>query len=137
MNYWLVKSEPETYSWDKMVSEGEAILDGVRNYAARNFLRQMKIDEPVFFYHSIHGKEIVGIAKVTKEFFPDPTDDTDIWSSVKIKPVKKLANTVTLEAMKKNAKLKEIKLIKIGRLSVMPITPIEYKEILKLAGEKC
>src|ERR1044072_9145544 len=116
MNYWLVKSEPSVYSWDQLVKDGETGWEGVRNYAARNHLRDMKKGDEVFFYHSNEGLEIVGIAKVSKEAFQDPTTDEPAWLSVNLKPFKKLKKPVPLSAMKADKRLKEFPLIRIGRL---------------------
>ena len=131
MNYWLVKSEPFKYSWDQLVSDKQTFWDGVRNYAARLHLRAMKKGDLVFFYHSNEGKDIVGVAKVIKEAYQDPTTEDD-WSAVDIKPVKKLKRPVTLSEIKGDKTLKEIKLVKIPRLSVMPITKKEFDRVLVL-----
>lgn len=129
MNYWLVKSEPEKYSWDQLVKDGVTQWDGVRNYAARNNLRAMKEGDEVLFYHSREGLEIVGIAKVTKEHYPDPTATEGDWSAVQISPYRKLDKPVTLTQIKADPNLKDISLVKLGRLSVGPITPEEFKII--------
>ena len=134
MNYWLVKSEPSVYSWDQLVKDGETGWEGVRNYAARNHLRDMKKGDEVFFYHSNEGLEIVGIAKVSKEAFQDPTTDEPAWLSVNLKPFKKLKKPVPLSAMKADKRLKEFPLIRIGRLSVMPVTKEEYAIIMSFAS---
>jgi predicted RNA-binding protein with PUA-like domain len=131
MNYWMVKQEPTAYSWDDFVKEGKTDWTGVRNFKARNFLKEMKKGDKVFFYHSVVGKEIVGIAKVTKEAFPDPTDTT--WHAVEITPVKPLKKPVTLEAIKANKALANIYLVRQPRFSVMPLTKDEYQEILSMA----
>jgi|ERR1041385_1176939 predicted RNA-binding protein with PUA-like domain len=133
MNYWLVKSEPDAYSWQQLLKDGETQWTGVRNYAARLHLRTMKKGDEVFFYHSNEGKEIVGIAKVSKEAYQDPTTKED-WSAVDIKPFKTLKKTVTLEEMKKEKSLKNMPLIRIPRLSVMPLTKEEFDIVLKLAS---
>ena len=134
MAYWLVKSEPTTYSWDQLRKDKQTTWDGVRNYAARIHLKAMKKGDEVFFYHSNEGTDIVGIAKVSKEFFQDPTTDDDAWVAVELKPYKTLKNPVLLETIKKNKQLANMALVRIGRLSVQPVSPEEYDIILKLAG---
>jgi len=136
MAYWLVKSEPGTYSWDDLVKEGQTCWSGVRNYAARLHLRNMKKGDEVFFYHSNEGTDIVGIAKVIKEAYQDPTTDDDRWSAVDLKPVRKLKKPVPLETIKKDKHLSKMALVRIGRLSVQPVADAEYKAIMELAGEK-
>ena len=133
MNYWLVKSDPETYGWDELVKEKETAWTGIRSYAARNNLRLMKKGDEVLFYHSNIGTCVVGIAKVSKEFYQDPTTDEVAWVCINIKPLKKLKNTVSLNQMRANSVLKNIQLIKIGRLSVMPVTKPEFDEVIKLS----
>lgn len=133
MNYWLVKSEPTTYSWEKLLKDGKTVWDGVRNFAARNHMRAMKKGDHVFFYHSNEGKEIVGLAKVVKEFYPDPTAKEGDWSVVEIAPVKTLKKPVTLAQVKTEKRLKNMWLVKQGRLSVMPVTTDEYECILELS----
>jgi predicted RNA-binding protein with PUA-like domain len=133
MAYWLVKSEPHTYSFDQLVKDGSTTWDGVRNYAARNHLKTMKKNDEVLYYHSMEGLEIVGIAKVSKEFFPDPTIDDDTWVAVELKPVKKLKRPVSLTEVKKHPKLKDMALVRLGRLSVQPVTEEEWKIVLDLA----
>lgn len=136
MAYWLVKSEPSTYSWDQLVKDKQTDWTGVRNYAARNHLKSMKKGDEVFFYHSNEGLEIVGIAKVTKEAYQDPTTEEAAWVCVDLKPYKKLKIPVSLETVKKEKRLKEMALIRIGRLSVQPVTEKEYEIIMELAGEQ-
>jgi predicted RNA-binding protein with PUA-like domain len=136
MNYWLVKSEPSAYSWDDLVKEGKTCWSGVRNYAARLHLRNMKKGDEVFFYHSNEGTNIVGIAKVLKEHYPDPTTDDERWVAVDLKPYKKIKKPVDLETIKKDKRLSNMALVRIGRLSVQPVTEKEYEIIMKLAGEK-
>ena len=131
--YWLMKSEPDVYGWDDLVTEGEGTWDGVRNYRARNNLAAMAVGDRAFFYHSNIGKEIVGVVKVTVPGFPDPSDDTGKWTSVKVKPVEKLPRPVTLAEIKADQKLAEIELLKLSRLSVAEIRPEEWTYILKLA----
>ena len=133
MAYWLVKSEPFKYSWDQFVKDKQTFWDGVRNYGARNNLKAMKKGDEVLFYHSNIGTCVVGIAKVSKEFYQDPTTDEEAWVCINIKPLKKLKNTVSLNQMKANSVLKNIQLIKIGRLSVMPVTKPEFDEVIKLS----
>jgi predicted RNA-binding protein with PUA-like domain len=131
MNYWLVKQEPESYSFDDLVQDGKTDWTGVRNFQARNNLRAMKIGDKVLFYHSVSEKAIVGLAEVSREEFTDPLDEK--WIAVEIKPVKKLAKPVTLEAIKANKSLENIALIKQSRLSVMPLMKDEFETIFKLA----
>ncbi|MDP1727859.1 MAG: EVE domain-containing protein [Bacteroidota bacterium] len=136
MNYWLVKSEPSTYSWEQFEKDGKTVWDGVRNYAARNNLRAMKKGDLVLWYHSNEGKEIVGIAKVSKESYPDPTTEDSAWLVVELKPFKKLKKPVTLEQIKSDKRLQNIALVKIGRLSVSPLKPDEFDIILELSATK-
>lgn len=136
MAYWLVKSEPFKYSWDAFVKDGKTFWDGVRNYAARNHLKGMKKGDKVLFYHSNEGLAIVGIAEVTKESYQDPTTEETAWVVVDIKPVKKLKKEVTLKQIKDDSRLADMALIRLGRLSVQPVTDKEWKIIMELAGEK-
>jgi len=136
MAYWLVKSEPSAYSWDDLVKEKQTVWSGVRNYAARLHLRNMKKGDEVLFYHSNEGTDIVGIAKVAKECYQDPTTDDDRWVAVDLKPHKKLKKPVSLATIKKNKGLSEMALVRIGRLSVQPVTDKEWKTIMELAEEK-
>ncbi|MES2779445.1 MAG: EVE domain-containing protein [Bacteroidota bacterium] len=136
MNYFLVKSEPFKYSWDQFVKDKQTVWDGVRNYAARNNLRAMKKGDLVFWYHSNEGLEIVGIAKVAKEFYPDPTATEGDWSVVELKPFKKLKKPVTLEQIKADKKLQQMDLVRLGRLSVGVVRPEEFDHILALAETK-
>ena len=131
--YWLMKSEPDVYGWDDLVREGEGTWDGVRNYRARNNLAAMRVGDQAFFYHSNIGKEIVGVVTVSKEGFPDPSDTTGKWTSVRVKPVKKLARPVTLAEMRGEKKLAECELIRQSRLSVCGFTPAEWKHVLQMA----
>lgn len=133
MNYWLVKSEPFKYSWDKFVSDGKTFWDGVRNYQARNNLKDMKKGDWVLFYHSNEGKEIVGYAEVVKEHYQDPTTDDPNWVVVELKPVKALKKSVTLAQLKSDEILKNMALVKQGRLSVTPVTKIEFDRVLMLS----
>ncbi|MFN5646176.1 MAG: EVE domain-containing protein [Sphingobacteriales bacterium] len=134
MAYWLVKSEPFKYSWDQFVTDKKTFWDGVRNYAARNNLKAMKKGEEVFFYHSNEGLEIVGIAKVIKEFYQDPTTDEEAWVVVDLAPVRKLKKPVTLAQIKATKSLANMAILKLGRLSVTPVTAEEWEEILSLAN---
>lgn len=134
MNYWLVKQEPESYSWADFVKDGKTAWSGVRNFAARNNLRAMKKDDLVFYYHSVTDKEIVGLARVAKEAYPDPTATDGDWSSVDLVPSKPLKAPVGLEAIKADKILKEMKLVKIGRLSVSPVTKQQFDRIMELSG---
>lgn len=133
MNYWLVKSEPHKYSWEKFNQDGRTFWDGVRNFAARNNLRAMKEGDLVFFYHSNEGKEIVGIAKVVKEFYQDPTTDDPNWVVVELAPVETLKKPVTLEKIKADPSLKGIELVRLGRLSVSAVKREEFDHILAMA----
>jgi predicted RNA-binding protein with PUA-like domain len=134
MNYWLVKSEPEKYSWEKLNKEGRTFWDGVRNYQARNNLREMKVGDPVLFYHSNEGKEVVGIAKVVKEFYQDPTTTDPNWVVVDLAPVESLKRPVTLEEIKADKSLQDIHLVRQGRLSVMGLKREEFDRILELSN---
>ncbi len=136
MNYWLIKSEPFKYSWDQFVKDGSTFWDGVRNYAARNNLRDMKKGDLAFFYHSNEGVEIVGIAKVVKEHYQDPTTDEVAWVVVDFKPVKKLKRSITLAEIKAHPLLKNMELVRLGRLSVQKVAPEEWDTVLKLSGTK-
>lgn len=134
MAYWLAKSEPSTYSWDQLVKDKQTVWDGVRNYAARLHLRAMKKGDEVLFYHSNEGTEIVGIAKVAKEAYQDPGTKDD-WSAVDLKPHKKLKKPVTLSQVKADKRLANMALVRLGRLSVQPVTDEEWKIIMEMAGE--
>ncbi|CAN5131387.1 EVE domain-containing protein [soil metagenome] len=134
--YWLVKSEPFKYSWDQLVADKKATWDGVRNYAARNNLRAMKKGDEVLFYHSNEGVEIVGIAKVVKEAYQDPTTDNVNWLVVDLKPFKKLKKSVSLALVKADKRLVNMDLVRLGRLSVQYVKEDEWKIIMQLAGEK-
>lgn len=136
MPYWLVKSEPFKYSWEQFVKDKKTFWDGVRNYAARNNLRAMKKGDEVLFYHSNEGVEIVGIAKVAKEYYQDPTTVEEAWVVVDLKPVRKLNKTVTLVKVKADKRLENMALVRLGRLSVQPVTADEWKVVMELAGEK-
>ena len=136
MAYWLVKSEPSTYSFDHLIKDKQTTWDGVRNYAARNYLKSMKKGDEVLFYHSNEGLEIVGIAKVAKESYQDPTTDEKAWIVVDLKPHKRLKNPVPLTQIKSDKRLSDMALVRLGRLSVQPVTDAEWKVIMELAGEK-
>ncbi len=133
MNYWLLKSEPDAWSWDNQVKEGPSMWDGVRNYQARNNLKKMKKNDLCFFYHSVTEKSIIGIVKVVKEFYTDPTDETGKFVVVDVKAYKKLKNSVHLDEIKKVKKLKDVALLKQSRLSVMPLKKIEWDTIIKMS----
>lgn len=132
MNYWLVKSEPDTYSFEQLVADKRTRWDGVRNYQARNNLRAMKAGDLCLFYHSNIGLEIVGIARVAREHFPDPTAEKGDWSAVELEPVKPLLRPVPLTEIKAHAALQQFGLVRNGRLSVMPATFDEFSTLLAL-----
>lgn len=134
MNHWLVKSEPFKYSWDKFNEDGRTFWDGVRNYQARNNLKAMKEGDLVLFYHSNEGKNVVGIAKVVKEFYQDPTTDDTNWVVVDLSPVETLKNPVSLEQIKAEPSLADISLVRQGRLSVMPLKAEEFDKILEMGS---
>ncbi|MBS1579432.1 MAG: EVE domain-containing protein [Bacteroidetes bacterium] len=136
MNYWLVKSEPFKYSWQQFEKDGQTFWDGVRNYAARNNLKAMKKGDFVLWYHSNEGLEIVGIAKVVKEFYQDPTTNEDAWVVVDLKPHKKLKKPVSLATIKTDKRLQQMDLVRLGRLSVQTVKPEELEIILTLAETK-
>jgi predicted RNA-binding protein with PUA-like domain len=131
MNYWMVKQEPEAYSWDDFVKDGATDWTGVRNFQARNNLKAMKKGDKVLFYHSVTGKEVVGIAEVSKTAFPDPTDEK--WVAVELKPAKPLKRPVTLAKIKENLALANLKLVRQSQLSVMPVSKDEYEEIISMS----
>ncbi len=135
MSYWLVKSEPSAYSWDQLVKDKQTVWSGVRNYAARLNLRAMKKGEEVLFYHSNEGVEIVGIAKVIKEVYQDPTTDDEAWVAVDIKAHKKLKKPVPLTVLKADKRFADMDLVRLGRLSVQKVKPEEWKIIMEMAGE--
>ncbi len=136
MAYWLIKSEPFKYSWDQFVKDKKTFWDGVRNYAARNNLRDMKKGDELFFYHSNEGLEIVGIAMVVKESYQDPTTDETAWLVVDVAPVRKLKKPVSLAQIKADKRLAQMEMIRLNRLSVSKVTPEEWNVVLELAGEK-
>ena len=131
-SFWIVKQEPSKYNWEQFEKDGSTYWDGVRNYQARNNLIAMNKGDLILFYHSVIGKEIVGIAKVTRESYPDPTTDDDRWVVVDLKPIKPFKVPVSLENIKAHKELTEIALIKQSRLSVMPVTKKEFQILLKL-----
>ena len=134
MKYWLLKSEPEAWSWDNQVKEGASMWDGVRNYQARNNLKEMKKNDLCFFYHSVTERSIVGIVIVVKEYYPDPSDKTGRFVVVDVKATKKLKNPVSLDQIKENSKLQDIALVKQSRLSVMPLKKTEWDIIVKMSN---
>ncbi len=134
MNYWLIKSEPNTYSWDDFVKLGRDHWDGVRNYAARKHMKDMMVGDLALFYHSVNEKSIVGVAEIVKEYYQDPTTDDDRWVVVDLVPKEKLKRPVTLAEIKTDDRLSEMILIKIARLSVQPVKKEEYDIIMELAA---
>ena len=134
MKYCLLKSETDAWSWDNQVKEGASMWDGVRNYQARNNLKEMKKNDLCFFYHSVTERSIVGIVKVVKEYYPDPTDKTGRFVVVDVKATKKLKNPVSLDQIKENNKLQDIALVKQSRLSVMPLRKTEWDIIIKMSN---
>jgi predicted RNA-binding protein with PUA-like domain len=133
MNYWLVKQEPSAYSWDDFVNDGRTAWTGVRNFQARNNLRSMKLKDRVLFYHSISDKSIMGEAEVVRESYPDPTSEEGDWVCVDLQPIRKLPTPVSLEKIRAEKKLAHLALVRSPRLSVMPVSPQEYKTILDLS----
>lgn len=136
MQYWLIKSEPFKYPWEQFVKDGITFWDGVRNYQARNNLRSMKKGDLALFYHSNEGMEVVGIAKVVKEAYQDPTTEDSNWVAVDFKPHKRLKNPVTLASIKAEARLKNIEMLRLNRLSVVSIKPEEFDVILEMSQTK-
>ncbi len=134
MKYWLLKSEPDKWSWDNQVKEGASMWDGVRNYQARNNIKEMKKNDLCFFYHSVTERSIVGIVKIVKEYYQDPTDKTGRFVVVDVKATKKLKNPVSLDQIKENSKLQDIALVKQSRLSVMPLKKTEWDIIIKMSN---
>jgi len=133
-NFWLVKQEPDSYSWADFVSEGKTAWTGVRNYTARNNLRKMGKGDEVLFYHSGEEKAVVGIAKVIRPAYPDSTATEGDWNAVDLAPIKALPRPVSLRDIKSNPRLKQVPLIRQSRLSVMPLTASQYREIIRMAG---
>ena len=134
MNYWLMKSEPDTYSWSKLVTEKKGRWDGVRNPIAARNLKRMKAGDRAFFYHSNIGKEIVGIMEIVREHYPDPTDPTGKWVAVDVKPDLPVKTPVTLATVKAEPRLADMALARYARLSVQPVTPDEWKLVCRMAG---
>jgi predicted RNA-binding protein with PUA-like domain len=134
MKHWLVKQEPEAYSWEQLLEEGRTAWTGVRNFQARNNLRAMKKGDLVLFYHSVSEKRLAGLARVIREAYPDPTAKDRDWVAVDLEPVKTLKKPVTLEQMKKEKKLANLPLLNQPRLSVLPLTVEEFKHLLGIAG---
>ncbi len=133
MNYWLIKSEPNTYSWDDFVALGRDMWDGVRNFKARNNMKAMKVGDQALFYHSISEKSVIGIAEVVKEYYPDPTTEDHRWYLVDFVPVKKLKRPVTLQEIKVDERFSEMVLVRQSRLSVQPVKPEEFDMIINLS----
>ena len=133
MNYWLVKSEPTEYSYDDLVKDGSTYWDGVRNYTARNNMKNMKIGDKVLFYHSVNEKSVVGISKVIKEYYQDPTTDDERWVVVDLAPEIKLTNPVTLSEIKADPGLVDIALVRQSRLSVMPLDKMAFTRIVEMS----
>lgn len=136
MAHWLIKSEPSAYSFDELIKDKQTVWSGVRNYAARIHLKAMKKGDEVFYYHSNEGTDIVGIAKVSKEFYQDPTTEDEAWVAVDVKPVRRLKNPVSLAQIKADKRLQSMALVRLGRLSVQPVTDEEWDIVLAMAGEK-
>lgn len=134
-SHWLVKSEPETYSFEDLQKDGKTVWDGVRNFAAAGHLKAMKVGDQVLFYHSQEGKDVVGVARVAREAFPDATDATGKFVAVELTPVRKLPRSVTLADMKATPALSDMAMLRQGRLSVSPVSDAEWATILKMAGE--
>jgi predicted RNA-binding protein with PUA-like domain len=133
MAYWLIKSEPFKYSWEKFVEDGRTFWDGVRNYQARNNLKAMKEGDYLLWYHSNEGLEIVGIAKLVKEFYQDPTSEDTNWVVVDVAPYKRLSKPVSLAQVKSDVRLSQMALVRLGRLSVQPVSEEEWKVIMELS----
>jgi len=134
MNYWLMKTEPDTFSWDDLTRDKKAGWDGVRNFQARTHLKSMKKGDEAFFYHTGDEKAVIGIAKITKEHYPDPTDNE--WAAVEIVPVKKLKKPVTLAQIKADKRLSNMVLVKASRLSVQPVKPEEFDMVVALSEDR-
>jgi predicted RNA-binding protein with PUA-like domain len=134
MAYWLMKSEPDVYGWDKLVAEGRGKWDGVRNATAARNLKAMKKGDRAFFYHSNIGKEIVGVMEIVREAYPDSTDDTGRWVMVDVKPIRPVKTPVTLAAVRADKALKDMALVRYSRLSVQPVTEAEWAYLCRLAG---
>jgi len=135
-NYWLVKSEPDAYSWDDLVADGKTSWTGVRNFTARNNLRSMRVGDEVLFYHSVTDKAVVGVAKVVRAAYPDPSAKEGDWSAVDLAPIKPLSNPVTLDQIKPRRLLKNISLVRQSRLSVHALNQAEFREIVSLSRQR-
>jgi predicted RNA-binding protein with PUA-like domain len=135
-NYWLVKSEPASYSWDDLLADGKTSWTGVRNFTARNNLRSMRVGDEVLFYHSVTDKAVVGIAKVVRAAYPDSTAKEGDWSTVDLAPIKPLRNRVILDQIKTRPRLKKISLVRQSRLSVHALNPAEFREIVSLSRQR-
>jgi len=135
-NFWLVKQEPSAYSWTDFVADGKTAWTGVRNYTARNNLRAMRRGDSALYYHSVTEKAVIGTADIIREAYPDPTATEGDWSAVDLAPEKALPQPVTLEEIKRNPKLKNMALIRLSRLSVQPVTKVEFEEILRMGGSR-
>lgn len=133
MQHWLVKQEPAKYAWSQFVADGRTDWTGVRNYQARNFLREMTVGDPVLYYHSVEDKSVVGLARVTREAFPDPTAEEGDWSAVELRPVRALPGPVPLSALRADPALRTLAFLRQSRLSVSPVTPEQYARILYLS----
>ena len=133
MNYWLMKTEPGAYSWNDLEKDGQTFWDGVRNYAARNFMKSMKVGDLVFIYHSVKECNVIGIAKVIKEHYQDPSTKDDRWVAVDIKPVRKLKNVVHLRQVKADDRLRDMALVRISRLSVQPVKKEEFDIVVGMS----
>ena len=136
MNYWLVKQEPEDYSWSDFLKDGKTAWTGVRSFAGRKNLRSMKSGDLVFFYHSGEAKSVVGLARVDRQGYPDPTAGEEDWTAVDLAPVKPLINQITLARIKADRTLKEMELVRQSRLSVSPVTDGQFKRLLELSATK-
>lgn len=134
MQFWLLKTEPETFGWDDLARDGNTTWDGVRNYQARNNLRKMKSGDQALIYHSVKYPSIVGLATIVREYFPDPTATSGDWSAVEIAPAYKLARAIPLAEIKQSHTLQQMVLVKNSRLSVQPVSPQEFETILRMAG---
>ncbi len=133
MNYWLIKSEPNTYSWDDLVKKGRDHWDGVRNFKARNNIKAMKVGDQCLFYHSVNEKSVIGIAEVVREFYPDPTTEDHRWYVMDVAPVRQLKRAVSLADVKANPQLENMALVRYSRLSVQPVRPEEFDIILEMS----
>ena len=132
MNYWLLKTEPETFSWNDLIKQGTSMWDGVRNFQARNNLRKMKVGDIAFFYHSGKNPSIVGLAEIIKEYYPDPTAKEGDWSVVEVKPIRQLQRSISLQEIKQIQTLQNMSLLRNSRLSVQPILLEEFNDIVKV-----